>query len=588
MLKNFSLRQWLTIPYVVLVLALVLVIGSLSYREGSRAVDTMSDRLLLETVRHVNASLEQHLNSSTAVLEAAFPAGIPTTERIEDDWANLRRRLWAATSLNLNPNNSIYFANELGQSIGVFRSNAEKGELRVRHSVESPRVAYTLDGVDRQSQDGRPISKAMDSRQRPWYAAASKSDTAIWTSIYADFNTGNLGITRAKKVLTESGAMRGVVATDIHLTRVNDFIQSIKVSPNSVAFVLDEAGQLVASSRTLNAAKLADSTWTRLNVSEAGNALQAQAYVAMQGQISGPPQHAVWTSKFQTEDEGLAYLAVTRISESTGLNWWVAVAVPRSDFMGDIGSSAIQTAVIGALAALAALLIGFSILHRVSDDLHQLTHAVQRFGVGQRLGQLTVKSRGEIGRLAKAFGEMQTRLATDTLTGLHNRESILRALQDRIAQAMQHTDLKAFAILFVDLDHFKLVNDRLGHHAGDQVLMEMAERLRSAVHADDIVARYGGDEFLVLLHDVSSLAAAEQVRAQLETTLAAQLDCIGLGEIGDICTGGTVGLACSWDGIATANELIERADQDMYRRKIAKNTGKARAVIHHEEFETAA
>ncbi|MBP6853701.1 MAG: sensor domain-containing diguanylate cyclase, partial [Rhodoferax sp.] len=118
---RLSLRQVLTIPYVVLVLALALTIVGLSYFAGSRAVDTVSSHLLMETVGRIGQAVDRHIMGSGAVLEAAFPDGMPTAPMIDADLQSLRTRFWIATSLHTDPNNYVYFGNRFGQGIGLFR-----------------------------------------------------------------------------------------------------------------------------------------------------------------------------------------------------------------------------------------------------------------------------------------------------------------------------------------------------------------------------------------------------------------------------------------------------------------------------------
>ena len=121
---RLSLRQVLTIPYVVLVLALALTMVALSYSAGSRAVDAVSSHLLIETVGRVGQAVDRHIMGSGAVLEAAFPDGMPAAPSIDADVQALRTRFWIATSLHTDPNNYVYYGNRLGQGIGLFRLSA--------------------------------------------------------------------------------------------------------------------------------------------------------------------------------------------------------------------------------------------------------------------------------------------------------------------------------------------------------------------------------------------------------------------------------------------------------------------------------
>ena len=104
---------------------------------------------------------------------------------------------------------------------------------------------------------------------------------------------------------------------------------------------------------------------------------------------------------------------------------------------------------------------------------------------------------------------MQRQLSTDQLTGLVNRDALLRAMSARIEQHRRAAESGRFAVLFIDLDDFKAINDRLGHAAGDRALIEFGARLRAASRAGDLVARYAGDEFVMLVDNVDGPAAAE-------------------------------------------------------------------------------
>lgn len=161
---------------------------------------------------------------------------------------------------------------------------------------------------------------------------------------------------------------------------------------------------------------------------------------------------------------------------------------------------------------------------------------------------------------------MQRRLLTDTLTGLSNREAVVRRIEERVVQHRRRGDSRPFAVVFVDLNAFKQVNDRFGHDVGDEVLREMARRLRSTVRADDVVARFAGDEFVVLLESVRNRQDAESARAHIDTALReplttlAQLDPTASG-------GGACGLAVFPDDGLDVQALLKAADDDMYKRK---------------------
>lgn len=155
----------------------------------------------------------------------------------------------------------------------------------------------------------------------------------------------------------------------------------------------------------------------------------------------------------------------------------------------------------------------------------------------------------------------------DRLTGLANRMKLEDDLRTALAAADRHDDL--VGVIFLDLDDFKPVNDDLGHKAGDFVLQQVAQRLRSCVREGDTVARLGGDEFLIVVTRVASREDIAAVARKLEEAVALPIPVEGFG---DVRVTASAGLATYEPGEA-AEDLMNRADHAMYRAKQAGVSG---------------
>lgn len=234
--------------------------------------------------------------------------------------------------------------------------------------------------------------------------------------------------------------------------------------------------------------------------------------------------------------------------------------------------------IVVAFSALAVLLAAL-LARALTRPLNQIVDAVRRFADGRLGGRLPSARQDEIGLLARSIEDMQhqiraqfaaleqkqgelDRLAShDSLTGLHNRRFFLDRLDHALAHA-KRTD-GHLALLFIDLDNFKSINDELGHAAGDHVLRTLAQRLRQVVREVDTVARIGGDEFIILLDEVEHVDGVAVVAHKVLDALSQP---VRRGDA-DLVLGASIGASRYPENGENAIELIAAADQAMYRAK---------------------
>jgi diguanylate cyclase (GGDEF)-like protein/PAS domain S-box-containing protein len=166
----------------------------------------------------------------------------------------------------------------------------------------------------------------------------------------------------------------------------------------------------------------------------------------------------------------------------------------------------------------------------------------------------------------------------DALTGLPNRA----LFTDRLEHALARTQRQfgGLAVLFLDLDHFKLVNDTLGHEAGDQLLIAVAERIRACVRPSDTVARLGGDEFTILLEDLEGPYEAEQIAERITQLLGEPFAVIGH----DLFVTTSIGIVLQGQSHTSPEDMLRDADVALYR---AKDAGRARYAIYDVAMGTA-
>ena len=168
----------------------------------------------------------------------------------------------------------------------------------------------------------------------------------------------------------------------------------------------------------------------------------------------------------------------------------------------------------------------------------------------------------------------------DRLTGLSNRALFMDRLERAFARLERHPKL-LFAVLFLDFDRFKNINDSLGHLAGDQLLKAIAQRLQECLRPGDTVSRFGGDEFALLLEDVNDLSGATLVAERVQNAMKQPFQ-LGTQQV---FSSASIGIALGHGDYERAEDLLRDADMAMYR---AKARGKARHEVFDAEMHTRA
>ena len=198
----------------------------------------------------------------------------------------------------------------------------------------------------------------------------------------------------------------------------------------------------------------------------------------------------------------------------------------------------------------------------------QETHYEQEISIQQQQELLE-----EVDRL---YREQAQAAVTDTITGLPNHRAVMSRIHEELARCERAS--ASCAILFIDLDHFKRINDTWGHRAGDAILREVATRLRITLRVEDFVGRYGGEEFAIVLTDIELLGASETAE-RLRQRIAEE-PCIWQPDDGGpnitIPITASIGVAAYKLHGVTREELVERADHAMYR---AKQSGRNRVCV---------
>jgi diguanylate cyclase (GGDEF)-like protein len=238
----------------------------------------------------------------------------------------------------------------------------------------------------------------------------------------------------------------------------------------------------------------------------------------------------------------------------------------------------------GTLAFTLGVLFSFWLAHSMSQPIRALQEAAEELGHGNLEYQVPVESNDEIGQLSRTFNRMVLNLREitasrdqirhlanhDTLTGLPNRLLLEDRLQQALIEGRREDEL--VAVMFLDLDGFKAVNDTYGHDAGDVLLKQVAIRLLHCVRERDTVARLGGDEFVIIFINVKEISNIALIASKVIRSFEKSFDISGFTL--NIST--SIGVSLYPQHAAVPDELMQLADEAMYQ---AKRSGKNRYCL---------
>jgi diguanylate cyclase (GGDEF)-like protein len=309
--------------------------------------------------------------------------------------------------------------------------------------------------------------------------------------------------------------------------------------------------------------------WLSSTLSAPGEAAQQTLFAAAEGASGGSAPPRVLAV------DGQEYFTQWQPLRGSGGEIGALLQFSRSQALATYRSLEHELLLIAALSLIASLAGALWLSRNVTRPVSQLADAARRIGHGDYLGTVPVQHNDELGELAQAFNGMQRGIARreqqiahaafhDNLTALPNRASLQQALVDALVRVDGAG--RTLAVLMLDVDRFKEINDTMGHAIGDRVLVEIGRRLRAGLRDEDTLARFGGDEFVVLMEGIASDTLVQRAE-QLLATVAEPI----LADAMELFLDVSVGMALYPEHGDSAEELLRRADIAMYDAKESRS-----------------
>ncbi|MEM6610760.1 MAG: diguanylate cyclase [Cyanobacteria bacterium P01_C01_bin.72] len=604
---NLSLRQILIASLMTQVLVAVGLTGYFSWRNGQKTVEALALRLSREATSHTEKHVAHYLDTPTTFLK--LNRVLASSQRLDlSDLQDLQDSFWQQTQINPQIN-TLYFGNEMGDFVEIEMKDPPK--LVVRDAKTAP--YWHIYGLDERGNKTELISKKeYDPRQRPWYQAAKKQQDLVWSPVYLFADPPVLGITPAVPLQDVStNQLQGVMAIDITLNEISEFLNGLKISDSGRAFIIERSGKMIATSTNNSLVVAGDAGNQRLHYRDSTDALVKATAKYLETQANNFQITDITKQFIFKHQNSRNFVQATSLNGYPGLDWLMVTVIPESDFARYMRQNTYTTIGLSTIALVAAIFLGAIANQLIINSVTHISDAAKAIAKGQIPAcdkQPTIR---DFAQVKEAINSIALQLKTsteniehlewqyeqrvaestkslqqdnqrlnylaniDSLTQIHNRHHFDQALSQLWNEARQQH--KVISLIMCDVDNFKLFNDTYGHLMGDRCLAAVAQAIKRGVgRQQDIVARYGGEEFAVILPQTNTAGVAAV--AQRIISCVYQLNLAHTNSM----VSDRVTISCGVASIIpqindSPLELLQKADQALYQ---AKRQGKNRYMTY--------
>jgi PAS domain S-box-containing protein len=463
---KMSLSLVLLIPLVVQISVAVGVTGWLSFRNGQKAVNDLATRLSLEVAARTKENFRSFGDVSHLFLQMNT-AAIASGNLDPEDFPNLERYLWNQTKLS-DRITTIYYGDEQGKFLLLKREAEDLVYIRDQSTAPNRQI-YRLDSQGNRTELIQ--TAAYDPRTRPWYKIAKQSGKATWSPIYVFTASPVLGITPVMPIYNETGNLQGVLAIDLTLSQISDFLKSIKISRSGQVFAIERSGEIVASSTDELPFVTDKDGQKRLLATRSQNLLIRSTSTYLQKRF-GSFEKIDRQGQFTFDIDGKRqFVTVAPLQDGRGLDWLIVVAIPEADFMEQIHTNTRTTILLCFFAFILAIGLGFFTTRWVVKPITRLLEASKAltkmsessdFTSKELDGEVEVQGVKELGLLAQSFNQMARQLRSSFVALEQTNSSLEQRVAERTAELeVAEAELRA---LFAAMNELIIVVDASGRY----------------------------------------------------------------------------------------------------------------------------
>jgi len=437
--QQLPLRLILVVPFVLQIFVAVGLTGYLSIRNGQKSINNVVSQLRSETSNRINQQILFYLEKPY-IVNQTIAAGISTGQINIKDVKALEHFSWRLVNQNII--DFLQTGTPQGKSVLVER--LEEGFIIARTGdTDLPnRQSYRLDNGGKRAT--LLETKKFDPRTRPWYRAAVEAGKSSWSKTYVGAS-GRVTISLSQPLYSDTGNLLGVQNSNFRLSRIHEFLQSVKVGLTGQTFIVDRTGQLIASSVMAQPYKIQDGELEQTSATAIENPViraTAKALLERFGTFSSIEQSQQLDVLVNGDRQ---FVQISPIRDGQGIDWFSVVVVPESDFMAEIDANT-RTTILLCLGALAvATVLGIYTAQLIAQPLKRLSQSSEAMAAGALDQNVALSNVQELNVLARSFNRMTQELHGSFAKLEQTNEQLEQRVEERTVdlketlQALQRT-----------------------------------------------------------------------------------------------------------------------------------------------------
>lgn len=525
---QITLRTAVLIPFVMIFLLAIGVIVYVQKQSYEEVVTDISDKQLSVLTESVHDHLNDYLRKPFTAVNALGHNVSYHNLYHPNDTKDVQAYLLSAFKdlyHSMPQLDVIAFGSETGDFTGFRRESADVYTLMVQdHRTDGNLVIY---GSEEISDDIRTVIASYDPRTRPWYQPVAQDKKPHWSPIYANADERQDITLSAMTPVFEQGKFAGVLVTDVRINTFNQFLQELKQETNASVYIMDQAHRLVAHSGQGSViswgTKFSDKGQRLLAEESIDPIIQMSAARVSVESLTYSDQPYTFEFDFNGQR---TFSRITPYYDSNGLTWFIGTSISETELLGTLPKSQQKSWIVGFLVSLFGIVISMLIFNRVTRPINATATAAQHLAKGDWDSTMPkpgyvyettvlVQAFNEMkGNLKASFKALREQLEFDSLTRLYSRQGLIE-----VSETLTHSSQGS--LYLIGINKFRDINDSIGHHNGDQLLIHIAERLKQQLHDEATLARIGGDEFAVFMPTTHSDEDIRLTERRLQQLLAA-------------------------------------------------------------------